>query len=152
MAAKVFVISGSESDLAKMRECQQMLEEFGIESEMMVASAHRAPKKVLEGIRRAEESGAEVVVAGAGMSAHLPGVVAAHTNLPVIGVPLDTGLPGGIDALFSIVQMPAGIPVATVAVGGAKNAAVLAARILAIKYPEIGEKIKDYRAGLAGEE
>ena len=89
------------------------------------------------------------MIAGAGMSAHLPGVVASYTNLPVIGVPLDSGLPGGIDALFSIVQMPTGIPVATVAVGGARNAAVLAARILAIKYPETRARLTSYREMLA---
>lgn len=151
-AIKVLVITGSESDLPKMRECGQMLDSFDIPSVMVVASAHRTPQKVIESISKAEEAGAEVVIAGAGMSAHLPGVVASYTDLPVIGVPLDSGLPGGIDALLSIVQMPTGIPVATVAVGGTKNAAVLAARILSIKYPDIRERLRAYRAMLAGQE
>jgi 5-(carboxyamino)imidazole ribonucleotide mutase len=148
-AAKVLVIVGSKSDLPKMEECQQMLESLGVPSSLVVASAHRNPEKVTESIREAEEGGVEVIIAGAGMAAHLPGVVAAHTDLPVIGVPLDSGLPGGVDALFSIVQMPPGVPVAAVAVGGSKNAAVLAARILSIKYPDIGERLKEYRKKLA---
>jgi phosphoribosylaminoimidazole carboxylase PurE protein len=147
---KVLIITGSESDLPKMLECQQMLDSLDIPSFLTVASAHRSPQRVIDVVKRAEDDGAEVVIAGAGMSAHLPGVIAAYTDLPVIGVPLDSGMPGGIDALFSIVQMPTGIPVATVAVGGAKNAAILAARILAIKDPDIKEKLKIYRARLAG--
>jgi len=145
---KVLVITGSESDLPKMEESGQMLESLGISSRTVVASAHRTPEKVVEAVKDAEAAGAEVVIAGAGMSAALPGVVASYTDLPVIGVPLDSGMPGGIDALFSIVQMPTGIPVATVAVGGAKNAAVLAARILALKYPEVSKTLKDYRKKL----
>jgi 5-(carboxyamino)imidazole ribonucleotide mutase len=148
-AVKVLIIVGSESDLPKMEECQQMLESLGVGSSLVVASAHRNPKKVIESIKEAEENGVEVIVAGAGMAAHLPGVVAAYTDLPVIGVPLDSGLPGGVDALFSIVQMPPGVPVAAVAVGGTKNAAVLAARILSIKYPDIGERLKEYRKKLS---
>ena len=148
-AAKVLIIVGSRSDLPKMEECQQELESLGIASNLVVASAHRNPRKVTESIREAEESGVEVIVAGAGMAAHLPGVVAAYTDLPVIGVPLDSGLPGGVDALFSIVQMPPGVPVAAVAVGGSKNAAVLAARILGIKYPDVAERLKEYRKKLA---
>lgn len=149
MAARALIITGSESDLPTMEGSARMLEEFGIESEVVVASAHRAPEKVTRAVSGAEEAGAEVVIAGAGMSAALPGVVASLTDLPVIGVPLDSGMPGGIDALFSMVQMPTGIPVATVAVGGAKNAAVLAARILAIKYPEVRDKLARYREDLA---
>jgi 5-(carboxyamino)imidazole ribonucleotide mutase len=145
----VLVITGSENDLPKMEETAEMLGTLGITSGTVVASAHRTPDKVLEAVREAEAAGAEVIIAGAGMSAALPGVVAAYTDLPVIGVPLDSGMPGGIDALFSIVQMPTGIPVATVAVGGTKNAAILAARILAIKYPEVNEKLKEYRQTLA---
>lgn len=145
---RVLIITGSEHDLPRMRECEGMLESLGVPSSLVVASAHRTPEKVIEAVRDAEEAGAEVIVAGAGMSAHLPGVVASYTDLPVIGVPLDSGMPGGIDALFSIVQMPTGIPVATVAVNGAKNAAVLAARILSIKYPETKEKLSEYRRGL----
>ena len=146
---KVLVITGSKSDLGAMEPCAEMLSKLGIASETVVASAHRSPEKVLEAVRSAEERGAEVIIAGAGMSAALPGVVAAHTVLPVIGVPLDSGMPGGIDALFSIVQMPPGVPVAAVSVGGAKNAAILAARILALKYPEVREKLAEYRSRLA---
>jgi 5-(carboxyamino)imidazole ribonucleotide mutase len=146
---KVMIITGSESDLPRMEESKGMLESFGIASELAVASAHRSPDRVTAVVREAEESGAEVIIAGAGMSAALPGVVAAYTDLPVIGVPLDSGMPGGIDALFSIVQMPTGIPVAAVAVNGAKNAAVLAARILALKDPQIRATLKEYRRKLA---
>lgn len=146
---KVMIITGSESDLPRMEESKEMLASFGISSELVVASAHRSPGKVSALVKEAEDSGAEVIIAGAGMSAALPGVVAAHTDLPVIGVPLDSGLPGGIDALFSIVQMPTGIPVAAVAVNGAKNAAVLAARILALKDPQIRTSLEDYRRKLA---
>lgn len=149
MQAKVLIIVGSKSDLEKMEECREMLESLGVSSDLVVASAHRTPKKVTESIKEAEENGVEVIIAGAGMAAHLPGVVAAYTDLPVIGVPLDSGLPGGVDALFSIVQMPPGVPVAAVAVGGTKNAAVLAARILSIKYPDIGQRLKEYRRKLA---
>lgn len=148
-SARVLIILGSKSDLEVMQGCAAMLESLGIGSVMVIASAHRTPQKVIDSLKEAEKAGVEVVVAGAGMSAALPGVVAAHTDLPVIGVPLDSGMPGGIDALFSMVQMPTGIPVATVAVGGARNAAVLAARILAIKYPEVAESLKKYRAVLA---
>lgn len=145
----VRIITGSESDLPKMEEARKMLEEFDVSSDIVVASAHRAPEKVDQAVRSAEEGGVEVIIAGAGMSAALPGVVASKTDLPVIGVPLDSGIPGGIDALFSIVQMPTGIPVATVAIGGAKNAAILAARILGIKHPEIRAKLVEYREQLS---
>jgi len=148
-AAKVLIIVGSKSDLPKMEECREMLESLGVASDLVVASAHRNPKKVTESVEEAEKGGVEVIIAGAGMAAHLPGVVAAYTDLPVIGVPLDSGLPGGVDALFSIVQMPPGVPVAAVAVGGAKNAALLAGRILSLKYPEVREKLKEYRKKLA---
>ena len=146
---KVLVMAGSKSDLSRMQECQEMLESLGITSSLVVASAHRSPNKVVESIREAEENGAEVVIAGAGMAAHLPGIVAAYTDLPVIGVPLDSGLPGGVDALFSIVQMPTGIPVAAVAVGGARNAALLAARILSLKYPDVRDNLTEYRNRMA---
>ncbi|MHB8895604.1 MAG: 5-(carboxyamino)imidazole ribonucleotide mutase [Candidatus Geothermincolia bacterium] len=146
---KVLVITGSESDLPKMEQSAEMLEALGIPCATVVASAHRAPEKVQEVVREAEAAGAEVIIAGAGMSAALPGVVASYSDLPVIGVPLDSGMPGGIDALFSIVQMPTGIPVATVAVGGSRNAAVLAARILSIKYPDVKARLKEYRKTLA---
>jgi len=140
---------GSESDRSAMEPCRGTLESLGIASSLVVASAHRSPGKVVAALEKAEAEGAEVVIAAAGMSAALPGVVAAHTNVPVIGVPLDSGMPGGIDALFSIVQMPPGIPVATVGVGGAKNAAVLAARILALKHEDVRRKLEEYRKKLA---
>lgn len=145
---KVLVITGSRSDLPKVESCGEILKEMGITFELVVASAHRSPLRVTETVKRAEEEGVEVIIAAAGMSAHLPGVVASKTNLPVIGVPLDGGLLGGIDALFSIVQMPSGIPVAAVAVNGVKNAALLAARILALKYPEVEERLAEYRRSL----
>jgi len=146
---KVLIITGSEHDLPKMEDCREMLDSLGISCVTVVASAHRAPGKVFDSVKEAAEGGAEVVIAAAGMSAALPGVIAAQTNLPVIGVPLDGGFPCGLDSLLSIVQMPTGIPVAAVAVGGAKNAAVLAARILALKYPEIRENLEEYRRKLA---
>jgi 5-(carboxyamino)imidazole ribonucleotide mutase len=146
---KVLIITGSESDLPRMEQCRDMLAEFGVPCALEVASAHRSPDKVVELIRESEAAGAQVIVAGAGMSAALPGVVASYTDLPVIGVPLDSGMPGGIDALFSIVQMPTGIPVAAVAVNGAKNAAVLAARILGLADPEVRRTLAEYRRGLS---
>ena len=148
-AIKVLIVTGSESDLPVMTQSKDMLDGLGIASEVAVASAHRSPERVTELVKQAEESGAQVIIAGAGMSAALPGVVASQTDLPVIGVPLDSGMPGGIDALFSIVQMPTGIPVATVAVNGAKNAAVLAARILSLKDPAVRDVLRDYRRKLA---
>ncbi|MDD5448145.1 MAG: 5-(carboxyamino)imidazole ribonucleotide mutase [Actinomycetota bacterium] len=146
---KVLVLAGSESDLGKLEECRSMLEKLGISSSWVVASAHRSPGKVISEVKKAEEAGAEVIIALAGMSAHLPGVVASYTNLPVIGVPLDSGMPGGIDALLSMAQMPTGTPVACVAVGGAKNAAVLAARILSLKHKDIATRLKEYRDEIA---
>jgi len=148
-AIKVLIITGSESDLPRMEQCREMLVELGVPCALAVASAHRSPEKVVGLIREAEASGAQVIVAGAGMSAALPGVVASYTDLPVIGVPLDSGMPGGIDALFSIVQMPTGIPVAAVAVNGAKNAGVLAARILGLVDPGVRERLAEYRRGLS---
>lgn len=148
-AIKVLIVTGSESDLPVMSQSKGMLDGLGIVSQVAVASAHRSPERVTELVKEAEEAGAQVIIAGAGMSAALPGVVASQTDLPVIGVPLDSGMPGGIDALFSIVQMPTGIPVATVAVNGAKNAAVLAARILSLKDPAVRDVLREYRRKLA---
>jgi 5-(carboxyamino)imidazole ribonucleotide mutase len=148
-ATKVLIITGSDSDLSKMQPCSEMLEKLGISSELVVASAHRNPDKVKAAVNDAGEAGAQIIIAAAGMSAALPGAVAALTDLPVVGVPLDSGMPGGIDALFSIVQMPTGIPVAAVAVNGAKNAAVLAARILALQDPDVREALAAYRKELA---
>jgi len=144
---KVLIIMGSESDKPVMQESQNHLQFFGIENEMVVASAHRNPDKVREIVVNAQGQGYGVIIAAAGMAAALPGVVSAYTSLPVLGVPLDGGLPGGIDALYSIVQMPAGLPVGTLAVGkaGARNAAVLAARILALGNKQIAERVEAFK-------
>jgi 5-(carboxyamino)imidazole ribonucleotide mutase len=148
----VGVILGSKSDLPLMESCTTQLEAFGIEHEVKICSAHRDPAGVMEWASSAASRGIKVVIAAAGGAAHLPGVVAAWTDLPVIGVPVPTEHLGGEDSLFSIVQMPAGIPVATVAIGlaGAKNAAWLAARILGLQDPELAAKHHEMRRGLAG--
>ncbi len=144
---KVLIIMGSQTDEVVMQECSKWLSWFGIENNMVVASAHRNPDKVRDIIINAQSNGYGVVIAAAGMAAALPGVCAAYTSLPVLGVPLDGGLPGGIDALYSIVQMPAGLPVGTLAVGkaGAKNAAVLAARILALADTAVAGKLAEFK-------
>lgn len=138
---------GSASDEPIMSESQKWLNWFGIENEMVVASAHRNPDKVKELMVNAKSNGFGAVIAAAGMAAALPGVCAAYTSLPVFGVPLDGGLPGGIDALYSIVQMPAGLPVGTLAVGkaGARNASVLAARVFALSNPVIDSKLQEFQ-------
>ncbi len=140
---QVAVLMGSESDRDIMQNTAETLEKYGIEYEMVVASAHRTPDKTREYARTAEERGIKVIIAGAGAAAHLPGAVAAHTRLPVIGVPLSATSLGGLDALLSIVQMPKGVPVATMAIGkaGAINAATLAAQILALADPELANKL-----------
>jgi len=139
---------GSVSDEPVMQESQKWLSWFGIESEMIVASAHRNPDLVKEHMVNAKQNGYGAVIAAAGMAAALPGVCAAYTSLPVFGVPLDGGLPGGIDALYSIVQMPAGLPVGTLAVGkaGARNAAVLCARVFALSNETIANKVEEFKA------
>ncbi|KAA2243120.1 5-(carboxyamino)imidazole ribonucleotide mutase [Chitinophaga agrisoli] len=144
---KVLILMGSESDKPVMQESQNFLQYFGITGDMVVASAHRTPDKVRELCITAQENGYGVIIAAAGMAAALPGVVSAYTSLPVLGVPLDGGLPGGIDALYSIVQMPAGLPVGTLAVGkaGAKNAAILAARILALGDKAVAERVEAFK-------
>lgn len=147
----VGIVMGSDSDLKIMQESVKILREFGIESELIVASAHRTPDKALTYAKTAEERGLEVIIAGAGAAAHLPGVLAAVTPLPVIGVPINATALQGLDALYAIVQMPSGIPVATVAINGAKNAGILAAQILAVKYPQIKEKLKAYKIKMAEE-
>jgi 5-(carboxyamino)imidazole ribonucleotide mutase len=148
----VGVILGSKSDLPLMESCTTQLQAFGIEHEVKILSAHRDPAGVMEWATSAASRGIKVVIAAAGGAAHLPGVVAAWTDLPVIGVPMPTEHLGGEDSLFSIVQMPAGIPVATVAIGiaGAKNAAWLAARILALQDEKLAAKHHEMRSGLAG--
>jgi 5-(carboxyamino)imidazole ribonucleotide mutase len=141
----VSVLMGSKTDLAIMEEAAAVFREAGIHYELQVLSAHRSPERVMEYAKSASERGIEVIIAGAGMAAHLAGLIAANTYLPVIGVPLKSDILGGIDALLSTVQMPKGIPVATVAIDGAKNAAYLALAILARKYPAIEDKIKAIR-------
>jgi len=147
---QIAVIMGSASDAEVMRGCVELLRELGLAHEVKVLSAHRTPDLTREYAVSAAGRGIEVIIAGAGWAAHLAGAIAAHTTLPVIGVPIDSSPFKGLDALLSTVQMPSGIPVATVAVGsgGAKNAAVLAAQILALKYPRIAEKVNDYRRKL----
>lgn len=149
----VGVVMGSKSDAQVMQTTLDTLQQLGIEYEVNVISAHRTPKKAQEYAQKARERGIEVIIAGAGMAAHLPGVLASWTTLPVIGVPLVAGELNGIDALLSIAQMPAGIPVACVALGssGAKNAAFLAAEILGLKHDKIREAYEEYRQDLAGE-
>jgi 5-(carboxyamino)imidazole ribonucleotide mutase len=144
---KVAVLMGSTSDESVMKACTDGLDAFGIPYETHVMSAHRDPERVGAFAREAASMGFGVIIAGAGMAAHLPGVAAAWTTLPVIGVPLDGSALSGQDALYSMVQMPAGIPVATVAIGkaGAKNAAVLAAEILALVYPELKSRLAEFR-------
>ncbi|MHB1190125.1 MAG: 5-(carboxyamino)imidazole ribonucleotide mutase [Armatimonadota bacterium] len=139
---------GSDSDLPVMREAAKFLESVGVETEVKIVSAHRSPYLAAEYAEGAEAAGLEVIIAGAGGAAHLAGVVAALTPLPVIGVPIKSAL-SGLDSLLSIVQMPAGVPVATVSVDGAKNAGILAAQILSVKYPELREKIKAHKESLA---
>jgi len=143
--ALVGIIMGSDSDLPVMQEAAKVLEEFEVNYEITVVSAHRTPDRMFDYAKNAKSRGIEVIIAGAGGAAHLPGMVAAITTLPVIGVPVKTSSLNGLDSLLSIVQMPAGIPVATVAINNAKNAGLLALQILGIKYPYIGEKVQKYR-------
>ena len=150
MPGKVAIIMGSKSDADIMKGASDTLDDFGIENVTIVNSAHRNPHGVVEFATTAEEKGFEVIIAGAGMSAHLPGVVAALTPLPVIGVPTKSAALSGMDSLLSIVMMPSGVPVATVAIDGAKNAGILAAQILSLKYPELREAVKKHKDKLAG--
>ncbi len=149
----VAVVMGSKSDAEALKPTLETLEALGIDHEVSVISAHRTPEKARQYGLAARGQGIEVIIAAAGGAAHLPGVLASWTTLPVIGLPLATSELGGIDALYSIVQMPAGIPVATVAVGaaGAKNAAYLAAEILSLKHDEIRKAYEEYRGELRGE-
>lgn len=146
---KVAIIMGSDSDLSIMQEAANILIGLGIEHEVKVMSAHRSPSLVSKYAMGAEDAGIEVIIAGAGGAAHLPGVIAALTPVPVIGVPVKSPALNGMDSLLSIVQMPSGVPVATVSINGAKNAGILAAQMLSVKYPEIRQKIKDFKLKLA---
>ena len=141
----VGIIMGSDSDLPVMKESAKTLEDFGIKYELTIVSAHRTPERMFKYALEAEEKGFEVIIAGAGGAAHLPGMVASMAPLPVIGVPIKTSALDGMDSLLSIMQMPPGVPVATVAINNAKNAGILAAEILGVKYPEIREKVKQYK-------
>jgi phosphoribosylaminoimidazole carboxylase PurE protein len=153
MKPKVLILMGSDSDLSVMEEAAKILEQFNISYEMTVSSAHRTPERTVRLIRNAEKNGIEVIIAGAGAAAHLAGVIASHTVLPVIGVPIDSSPLKGIDALYSTVQMPPGIPVAAMAIGkaGAKNAAIFAVQILGIKDPIITSSLKDHRKKMASD-
>jgi len=144
----VAIIMGSTSDWETMRNASEMLEQFGVPHETKVVSAHRTPDLLFEFAKTAEARGIEVIIAGAGGAAHLPGMTASNTVLPVLGVPVETKTLKGMDSLLSIVQMPAGIPVGTLAIGaaGAKNAALLAVSILANSRPELREKLREFRA------
>ena len=142
--AQVGIVMGSDSDMPVMAKAADILEELGISYEMRIISAHREPDVFFEYAKTAEEKGFKVIIAGAGMAAHLPGMCAAIFPMPVIGIPMHTTSLGGRDSLYSIVQMPSGIPVATVAIGGGVNAALLAAKILAVSDGELLQKLKDY--------
>lgn len=144
MSVEVGIIMGSDSDLPVMSNAAEMLDKLGVEYELTVVSAHRTPDRMFDYAKTAKERGLKVIIAGAGGAAHLPGMVAAMTVLPVIGVPVQTKALGGVDSLYSIVQMPPGIPVATVAINGALNAGLLAAKIVATSNEELSKKIFDY--------
>ncbi|HEX7358044.1 MAG TPA: 5-(carboxyamino)imidazole ribonucleotide mutase [Ignavibacteriaceae bacterium] len=145
------ILMGSDSDLSIMKEASDILNEFGIMNEMKIISAHRSPHVLAEYAGKAHEKGIKVLIAGAGAAAHLPGVTAAFTPLPVIGVPIKSKSLEGMDSLLSIVQMPSGVPVATVAINGAKNAGILAAQILGTGDADIQKKIVDYKKKLSEE-
>ena len=145
---KVAVLMGSEKDMPKMQPCIEVLHSFGIDHEVHVMSAHRTPARVAEFASTARDNGFGVLICGAGKAAHLAGAVAAHSTLPVIGVPIAAGGLGGLDALLATVQMPTGIPVATVAVDGSANAAYLAASFLSMSDPAMAQKVDAYRESL----
>ncbi len=151
MSKKVAVVMGSDSDLDTMRPCIQRLKDFGIPAEVRIISAHRTPAAAEQLAANAIENGFGVIIAAAGKAAHLAGVLAAYTTLPVIGVPVKTSMMGGLDSLLSMVQMPKGIPVACVAVDGADNAAILAAQMLALSDPELADKLTQFKAKMAEE-
>lgn len=146
---KVAIIMGSDSDFPIVERCIEVLKKFDVEVEARVLSAHRTPHLAIDFAMKAEENGFEVLIGAAGKAAHLPGVLAGVTPLPVIGIPIKSTTLDGLDSLLSIVQMPSGIPVATVAVDGAENAGLLAVQMLSIKYPELREKMKQYKKDMA---
>ena len=149
--AQVGIVMGSDSDLSVMSKAAEVLDEFGISYEMHIISAHREPDLFFQWAKGAEDRGIKVIIAGAGMAAHLPGMCAALVPMPVIGIPMHTTSLGGRDSLYSIVQMPSGIPVATVAIGGGKNAGLLAVRILAVSDSRLLALLKEYSARMAAE-
>lgn len=151
MSGRVLIVMGSDSDLEIMNGAVQALKNCGVEYEVRISSAHRVPERTAALAREAESRGFQAIIAGAGLAAHLPGVLASFTHLPVIGVPIRGGAIQGIDALYAIVQMPKGIPVATVAINGAYNAGLLAAQIVAVQNPEVREKLMALRAKMAAE-
>ena len=146
--ALVGIVMGSDSDMPVMAKAADILEQLGVSYQMTIISAHREPDVFFEYAKTAEEKGFKVIIAGAGMAAHLPGMCAAIFPMPVIGIPMHTTSLGGRDSLYSIVQMPSGIPVATVAINGGANAGILAAKILATSDPELLQRLKDYAANL----
>lgn len=146
--AKVAVLMGSKSDFSVVKPAVKVLKDFGVEAEVRVISAHRTPDEAHEFASGAKGRGVEVIICAAGKAAHLGGVIAAYTTLPVIGLPVKTDMMGGLDSLLSIVQMPSGIPVATVGVNGGENAGLLALQILGVKYPEIAEKLAAYKQAM----
>jgi 5-(carboxyamino)imidazole ribonucleotide mutase len=148
-APLVGIIMGSKSDLPAMEACTKQLDEFGVPYELVIASAHRNPAKVHEWASTAADRGIKVIIAAAGKAAHLGGVVAAYTPLPIVGVPMKTSDLGGMDSLLSMVQMPSGVPVACVAIGGAKNAAIYATQILGATMPEWRQVIVDFKRSMA---
>ena len=146
--AKVAIIMGSKSDFPVVKPAVKVLKDFGVETEVRVISAHRTPAEAHEFASSARDNGIEAIICAAGKAAHLGGVMGAYTTLPVIGLPVKTDMMGGLDSLLSIVQMPSGIPVATVGVNGGENAGLLALQILGVKYPEIAEKLSAYKAAM----
>ena len=147
--AKVAILMGSKSDFPVVRPAAEALKKFGVETEVRVISAHRTPDEAHAFAENAEKNAVEVIVGAAGKAAHLGGIIAAYTTLPVIGLPVKTDMMGGLDSLLSIVQMPSGIPVATVGVNGGENAGLLALEILGVKYPDIARKLKEFKASMA---
>ncbi|HNX02127.1 MAG TPA: 5-(carboxyamino)imidazole ribonucleotide mutase [Candidatus Cloacimonas sp.] len=148
MPPKIRIIIGSKSDLDKIAPAREILDRFDVSYDLHISSAHRNPENTIALAQNAKAEGIEIIIAGAGMAAHLPGIIAAHTTLPVIGIPFISGALNGLDSLFSIVQMPSGVPVACMAINGAKNAALFAIQILALKDKELEKKFSDYKAGL----
>ena len=146
--SKITILMGSKSDFDVVKPAVNVIKSFGVSVEVRVISAHRTPDEAHEFAKNAEDNGVEVIICAAGKAAHLGGVIAAYTTLPVIGLPVKTDMMGGLDSLLSIVQMPSGIPVATVGVNAGENAGLLALQILGLKYPEISDKLKEYKKNM----